>query len=128
MTGNQTVAIAAARLGREAVLLFSGTTVSTGAIGTVHDNGAATSNGAELKLNVVSAVGAGSATFRVEHSTDNFATSIVTLGTFSTTVTSATVNTAETVKTTGTVNRYVRAFSITAMAGGVTLSIMYARN
>jgi hypothetical protein len=128
MTGNQTVAIAAARLGRAAVLLFSGTTVSTGAIGTVHDNGAATSNGAELKLNVVSAVGAGSATFRVEHSTDNFATSIVTLGTFSTTVTSATVNTAETVKTTGTVNRYVRAFSITAMGGGVTLSIMYARN
>ena len=129
MTGNQTVAIAAARLGREAVLLFGGTTLaSASAIGTVHDNGAATSNGAELKLNVNSATGTGTATFRVEHSTDNFATSIVTLGTFTTNVTSATVNVAETVKTTGTVHRYVRAYAITATSGGSTIGIMYARN
>lgn len=128
MTGNQTVAVSYARVGRDAVTLAGGTFLATGAVGTVHDNGAATTAGAELLLNVHSASGTGTGSVIVQHSTDNFGASIVTLGTFTTAITSATTNTAETIKVTGSVNRYVRANITANTSGGMTIGVMYARN
>jgi hypothetical protein len=128
MTGDQTIAISFARTGETATQLAGQSVTAVGSFGITHDATAGSSAGATGVLMVHSATGAGTGTVILQHSTDNFAISVVTLGTFTTAITSATINASETIRVAGAVHRYVRANATAIPATNMVVGVFYDRN
>jgi len=103
--------------GLEVVSASAGTTASV-------DNGTATSGGALANLHVTENTRDGSATFKVQHSSDG--SSWADLVTFTSVSASTTVG--ESITSTGTVNRYLRGtYSLAGASGSLTYHISAAR-
>ena len=99
-------------------------TGSASVTGTAVDNTASTSSGVLANLHVTSNTRNGTATFKVQHSSDN--STYVDLVTF--TAVSASATKGESITSTGTVNRYLRALTTLAgSSGSVTYHISAAR-
>lgn len=100
------------------------TNTGTSASLTGVDYSSATSNGSLLNLHVTDNTRNGTATIKVQHSTDN--STWADLVTFSTVSASARVG--ESISTTGTVNRYLRAtHTLAGSSGSITYHVSAAR-